>query len=576
MLSLDKTKSIEEVSSFLKGHDWIIMGKMDGLTCSLTYKNGYLYRAETRGNGIIGEDITHNAKVISSIPQQIKFKGKLVVDGEIICTYKDFKQFKDAYKNPRNFASGSIRLLDSQECATRHLTFVAWDVIEGSEEKCLSNSLAWLDKMGFEIVPFHIDYPLDTYLEGYIKSIKHLCEDLSYPIDGLVFKYDNIADYNAAGRTDHHFKGGLAYKFYDETYPTKLRNIEWTMGRTGVLTPVAIFDPIDIDGSTVERASLHNVSVMKETLGECAYIGESLEVAKANQIIPQIYSAGPHYNHEELLTAEKVPANDVIEKCPICGHEVDYIEENGVTRVYCSNPMCSGKLINRLDHFCGKKGLDIKGISKMTMEKLIDWGWVNSLGDIFNLSNHRDEWIKKSGFGVTSVDKVLKAIEEGRKCTFETYLCAIGIPLIGKVASKALMNIFHSYDEFRKAIDEKDERLYQIDGIGEVMIDTLLNFDYTEADFIFNEFIKETAAVSSTNDDNLKGKVFVITGKLTSYKNRDALKKEIESRGGKVTSSVTSKTSYLINNDVNSTSSKNVTAKKLGIPIISEEDFKNL
>ena len=291
MLSLDKTKNFDDIKFFVKNHSWIAMAKMDGLTCSLKYINGELISAETRGNGIEGEDITHNAKVISSIPQKINYKNELIVDGEIICTYEDFKPFEDTYKNPRNFASGSIRLLDSKECKKRHLTFVAWDVIshfntDGLVEKYLSCKLNFINELGFTIVP--------KLTDEYIlidKVIDFFKENCIYPIDGIVFKYDNINEYEAAGRTDHHFKGGLAYKFYDETYETNLKNIEWTMGRTGVLTPVAIFNPIDIDGSTVERASLHNLSILKEKLGQHPYEGQKLWICKKNQIIPYVEKA---------------------------------------------------------------------------------------------------------------------------------------------------------------------------------------------------------------------------------------------------------------------------------------------
>ena len=578
MLSLDKTKDIKVIESFLRGKDWIIMAKMDGLTCSLRYLDGKLVSAETRGDGIIGEDITHNAKVISSIPKTIKYKNELIVDGEIICTYENFKSFKNEYKNPRNFAAGSIRLLDSKECAKRHLTFVAWDVIKGGKYDYLSNNLSELRTEGFEVVPMFINDPKDgDELKDYINFIKIMCKNFSYPIDGVVFKYDNIEEYNKIGRTDHHFKGGLAYKFYDETYSTRLRYISWTMGRTGVLTPVAVFDPVEIDGTEVSRASLHNVSIMKETLGDCAYVGEPLEIFKSNMIIPQIYSAGPKYDYGYVIANGGVSANDAPEHCPICGGNIYFKEENNTVRAYCDNPNCEGKLINRLNHFCGKKGLDIKGLSKATLEKLINWEWVGSISDLFKLHMHQSEWIKKPGFGQASVNKILNAIESAKNCTFDKYLCALGIPLIGRVASKALMNTFKDYNSFRTAIKEKDDRLYQIAGIGEVMIDALLSFDYTEADEIFNKYIiEEEAAATPSNDNVLEGKTFVITGKVKAFKNRDELKSFIESKGGKVTGSVTSKTSYLINNDTESTTAKNQTAKKMGIPIIGEEEFKKL
>lgn len=578
MLSLNKTKNIKEIEAFIDKHDWIAMAKMDGLTCSLCYVDGSLVSAETRGNGIVGEDITHNAMVIPSIPKTIPYKEEVIIDGEIICTYENFEKFKDTYKNPRNFAAGSIRLLDSKECAKRNLTFVAWDVVKGGRYDYLSNNLSVIASWNFKAVPRFINNREDSStIEDYIEAIKRWCNIESYPIDGVVFKYDTIKEYDAAGRTDHHFKGGIAYKFYDETYSTRLRNISWTMGRTGVLTPVAIFDPIKIDGTEVSRASLHNVSVMKETLGDCAYVGEPLEVFKSNMIIPQIYSAGPKYDYGYVISHGGVSANDAPEYCPICHGDIIFKEENGITRAYCDNPNCEGKLINRLDHFVGKKGLDIKGLSKATLEKLINWEWVNSTADLFKLYIHQSEWIKKSGFGQASVNKILNAIELAKNCTFDKYLCALGIPLIGRVASKALMNTFKDYNSFRTAIKEKDDRLYQIAGIGEVMIDALLSFDYTEADEIFNKYIiEEEAAATPSNDNVLEGKTFVITGKVKAFKNRDELKSFIESKGGKVTGSVTSKTSYLINNDTESTTAKNQTAKKMGIPIIGEEEFKKL
>lgn len=584
MLSLQKTKDTEEVKIFLGEKAWIAMAKMDGLTCSLRYVNGELVSAETRGNGIIGEDVTHNAMIIPSIPKHIGTEEEIIIDGEIICTYKDFESFKENYKNPRNFASGSIRLLNSKECEQRHLTFVAWDLIK-SKSFYLTNSLTALTFWGFKVTPFLTNEYFNNNNYNYkdvIDNIKNMCKNESYPIDGIVFKYDNIAEYEAAGRTDHHFKGGIAYKFYDETYPTRLRHIDWTMGRTGVLTPVAVFDPIEIDGAEVSRASLHNVSIMRETLGDCAYVGEPLEVFKSNMIIPQIYSAGPKYNYGEVISKGGVSANDSPEFCPICHREIVFKEENGVERAYCENPVCSGKLINRLDHFCGKKGLDIKGLSKKTLEKLIDWGWINSLEDIFKLQEHRNEWIEKEGFGIASVDKILSAIDSGSCCTASKFIAAIGIPQIGKVASEDLIKVYHTYNGFRHAVDfpDEDDRLYNIKGIGEVMIKTLTTFDYTEADNIFdNHIIEIISSVPEENKDEdkkLKDKIFVITGKTIEFKNRNELKDFIESNGGKVTGSVSKKTNYLVNNDVNSTSSKNKTAKELNIPIITEKQLIDL
>ena len=578
MLSLDKTKDIKTIESFVKGHDWIAMAKMDGLTCSLHYLNGELISAETRGNGIIGEDITHNAKVIPSIPKRIDYKDELIVDGEIICTYKDFEKFQDTYKNPRNFASGSIRLLDSKECSKRHLTFVAWDIItsfnsNGLVSKFLSAKLNFIEELGFIIVPMFINSDSTdlTSINTYIDNIKKESQRLSYPIDGVVFKYDVIEDYIAAGRTDHHFKGGLAYKFYDETYPTRLKYISWTMGRTGVLTPVAIFDPIDIDGSTVERASLHNVSVMREILGDCAYVGEPLQIYKANQIIPQIAEAGPKYDYGYVISNGGVSANDVIEKCPICGGDVAYItSDDGVINAYCDNPQCNGKLINKLDHFCSKKGLDIKGVSKATLEKLIDWEWVSCFKDIYRLQEHKKEWIAKEGFGEKSVQNILDSIEKSRTNDLWRVIAAAGIPNIGVTAAKQLADYFKTYAKFRSAIED-DFDFTELPDFGEITAKTLLNFDYTEIDDVV--FYAITCNPIEEKQNKLDNVTFCITGKLHNFKNRAELKNLIESLGGKVTDSVSSKTNYLINNDINSTSSKNKTAKSLNIPILTEEEF---
>lgn len=582
MLSLQKTKDKEEIKTFLDDKEWIAMAKMDGLTCSLRYVNGELVSAETRGNGIIGEDVTHNAMVIPSIPKHIHCGNdgeELIVDGEIICTKNDFEPFKNLFKNPRNFASGSIRLLDSKICKNRHLTFVAWDCFlnnikyntsDGYTIKKLSQKLNLLKAQGFIVVP---EFNGDT-VENTIDFLKTVADLLSYPIDGIVFKYDNIAEYEAAGRTDHHFKGGIAYKFYDDEYETEVKDIEWTMGRTGQLTPVLIYNDIEIDGAICNRASLHNISVMKNTM-KGAFPGQRVYIYKANQIIPQVA-------YVQINKPDNVPVIPIPEVCPYCGAPTEIRKDYDSEVLYCTNPACSGKLINRLDHFCGKKGLDIKGLSKKTLEKLIDWGWVNSLEDIFKLQEHRKEWIEKEGFGIASVDKILTAIGEGKNCTASKFIAAIGIPQIGKVASEDLIKVYHTYNGFRHAVDfpDEDDRLYNIKGIGEVMIKTLTTFDYTEADNIFdnyiNEIISSVPEEKESKSKKLKDKIFVITGKTIEFKNRNELKDFIESNGGKVTGSVSKKTNYLVNNNINSTSSKNKTAKELNIPIITEQQLIDL
>ena len=573
MLSLDKTKNIEDIDKFLQNYDFIAMAKLDGLTCSLKYLNGELVSAETRGDGKTGEDILHNALVIPSIPKKISYWKELVIDGEIICTYSNFEKFKDKYKNPRNFASGSIRLLDSKECFSRNLTFVVWDVIKGFKNDYLHNRLLEAEKLGFTIVPWTGD---NSTTEDDISEIKELSNKKCYPIDGVVFKIESREISNELGYTAHHFNNAIAYKFYDETYSTRLKYIQWTMGRTGILTPVAVFKPIDIDGTTVERASLHNVSIMRETLGNCAYVGEPLEVAKMNQIIPQIVEAGPKYDYGYVISHGGVSANDAIEKCPYCSGEVEYKESaEGVINAYCTNSQCEGKLVNRLDHFCGKKGLDIKGLSKATLGKFIEWGWVENIEDLYYVSEKfRSDFLAKPGFGNKSVTKILNAIEESKHTTLDAFISAIGIPLIGRAVAKDLVNYFETYEDFRNAVDDKNYHFYDLNNFGEEMDKSIKNFNYAEADKISKLLFIEAPIVNKNQINNsLTGKTIVITGKLTNFKNRAELKEIIEKYGGKVVDSISAKTDILINNDVNSTSSKNKAAKERNIPIISELDF---
>ena len=580
MLSLEKTKSVDEVTAFVGKKDFLVMCKMDGLTCSLTYRNGELVSAETRGNGLVGEDILHNARVLPSIPHKIPYMDELVIDGEIICTYTDFEKFSSDYKNPRNFAAGSIRLLDSKECASRNLTFVAWDVLtpmmfnDGTEYK-LSQKLNYLIPFGFTVVPYATGpalYADDTEVEMdmFIEQVTYMAQGYGYPIDGAVIKFNDCAYGRSLGETTHHFKNALAYKFYDETYQTSLLDIEWTMGRTGVLTPVAVFEPIDVDGSTVERASLHNVSILNETLHGWGYKGQKVEVFKANMIIPQIASA----EKPEDMPQYEYPWFKRPDCCPVCGGEVKYSKLNDSMNLTCVSPTCPGKLINRLDHFCGKKGLDMKGISKATLEKLIDWGWVSDFTDIFELSIHRGEWVQKPGFGAKSVEKVLNAINIGANCELHQFIAALGIPLIGSTASKELAKHFETWEKFIEAA-EGGFAFYTLPNFGSEMHNSIVEFNYAEARLLADHYIHFNVpeVAPAPVGESLAGKTFVITGKLTHFKNRDEIKARIEALGGKVTGSVSKNTNFLINNDVNSTSSKNATAKSLGIPILSESDF---
>ena len=571
MLSLDKTKELSEVESFIGEKSFICMAKMDGLTCSLRYRDGKLVRAETRGNGQIGEDILHNALVIKNIPKRIPFvEGELTVDGEIICTNEDFIPFATEYKNPRNFASGSIRLLDSRECAKRNLSFVVWDAFgEEFRDDFLSEKLYELKSYGFTVVPYitnNLKYnTLGLSLEDIVEKIK--AYNNQYPMDGLVFKYDTTDEYEAAGRTDHHFKGGLAYKFYDEEYETTIEGIEWTMGRTGVLTPVAILTPIDIDGTEVSRANIHNITVAHETLGGVCFgwKGQKVWVYKANMIIPQISRA----EEDDERTKEYFTLPYV---CPVCGGEVETRKEVDSEMLYCANPQCEGKLVNRIEHFFGKKGLDAKGISKATISKLIDLGWVTRIGDVFTLERFKDEWTNLPGFGEKSVSNILSAIDASRNCSLESVLSGIGIPLIGRTVAKDLANRFSSYGAFKENV-KGDFDFSCISGYGYEMNKALKTFNYEELDYIVENYLNIKEDIKENYEKKLQNLVFCVTGKVNIWKNRDELSAFIESLGGKVTGSVSKNTNYLINNDVNSTSAKNNKAKELGIPIISEQTF---
>ena len=565
MLSLAKTKEINEVKNFLGDKAYICMGKMDGLTCSLTYRGGRLISAETRGNGEIGEDVLHNALVVKNIPKRIPYTDEFIVDGEIICTHTDFEPFSNEYKNPRNFASGSIRLLDSRECSKRNLTFVAWDIIE-FDMKFLSSKMQLLQEFGFTIVP----YSIEGEIEEQIKKIQNQCKELGYPIDGVVFKYDFCRAYEEAGRTDHHFKGGLAYKFYDEEYETTLKDIEWTMGRTGVLTPVAIFEPVDTDGSIIEKASLHNISVAHDTLGGLCFgwKGQKVWVYKANMIIPQISKA----EEDDEKTKEYFTLPYI---CPVCGGEVETKKEVDSEMLYCANPQCEGKLVNRIEHFFGKKGLDAKGISKATIEKLIDLGWVTRIRDMFDLSRFESEWKNLPGFGEKSVSNILRAIETCRNCDLESAIAAIGIPLIGRTVAKDLARRFTSYGAFKENVEGSFD-FSSLGGYGYEMNKSLKTFDYTELDYIVENYLNIKEEKQEEREQKLKDLTFCVTGKVKIFKNRDELSAFIESLGGKVTGSVTKNTDYLINNDTESTSAKNKKAKELNIKIIGEQAFMDL
>jgi DNA ligase (NAD+) len=567
MLSLDKTKDIQVIKSFCSQKTMICMGKMDGLTCALRYENGNLVAAETRGNGIIGENILHNALTVKNIPKKINYKGVLEVDGELICTYRDFENFSGEYKNPRNFAAGSIRLLDSQEANKRKLTFIAWDWINNPYDR-LGDALVELGKLGFTTVPYWdgIDLTKDN-IEEIMLFIKQSCDKESLPIDGLVFKYDYVKDYAAAGQTAHHFKGGMAYKFYDEEIVSYLIDIDYDLGRSGVLTPVAVFEPVDIEGSIVSRASLSNLSIMKETFGTInPAVGSKVWITKRNQIIPKIERA-----EENLDTTTFIQLPQV---CPVCGHKVEIVtSDSGVESLICPNPNCEGKLAVQIEHYCDMvKGMKIRGLSRATIEKLMDKNWLNGLSDLYCLRDCAEEWKKLSGFGEKSVENILTAVEMSKNCELWQFISALGIPLIGVAASKELANTFKTWANFSNSIKE-NFNIYTLPNFGWEMDKSIKNFDYSEADYIAEHYLNFEQPKESKKEKTLNGITVCITGKLVQYKNRKLFQDDIEAAGGKVASSVTSKTNFLITNDTTSGSSKNVTAQKLGVEIISEQDF---
>ena len=563
MLSLDKTKDIEEIKSFVGNKDWIAMLKMDGLTCSLLYENGQLVKAETRGDGEIGEDVTHNALVVPSIPKRIPYKDRLVVDGEIICKLDDFKEFEGEYKNARNFASGSIRLLDSTECANRKLTFVAWDII-GEHEGCdtLFTKLITLMKFNFITVPFCTADIAN--LEHAVDLLKEYVDVYHYPIDGLVFKWNNCAEYESAGNTGHHFRGGFAFKFYDELYETKLTDVEWTMGKTGTLTPTAIFETVQIDGCDISRASLHNISIIKKLglTNNC-----TVKISKRNEIIPQV---------EECLRDGDSPIK-IPKYCPVCGGETEVVTENASEVLMCTNSNCSGKLLGKLKFFVSKPAMNIDGLSEATLDFLIVMGWAESFKDIYNLSQYKYQWLCYDGFGEKSIDKLLASIEKSRDVKLENFICALSIDGVGKSASKTIANAFNGdfnafYEAFKDGYNWAD--LSDIGGITASNITKYLTKNEVEIVNLAAEMRFVVPKSVEAKNNPFTGKTLCVTGKLNHF-TRDSINSKIAELGAKSTGSVSKNTDYLITNEA-SGSSKYKKAVELNVFIITEEEFLNM
>lgn len=579
MLSLDKTKSVDELAKFLGDNIGILMLKLDGLTVSLRYMNGQLVSAETRGNGEIGEDILHNAKVFSNIPLQIDYQDELIVDGEAIITWDAFEKINaslpegEKYKNPRNLASGSVRQLDSKIAAERNIKFIAWKMVKGSDSNSFNKRLNILGDLGFEVTPRYI---LDRKVIGdMIDCLKGAAEHNGYPIDGMVLGYDDVSYGESLGMTGHHLRSQMAFKFYDEEVETTLKGIDWTMGKTGVLTPTAIFEPVEIDGTTVERASVHNISILKELE---LMAGDTITVYKANQIIPQIAeNISANARHKNGLYVwnhiQNVPAY-----CPVCGGMAETKKDNNSEVLMCMNPSCSGKLLGRLTHFVSKNAMNIDGLSEATLEKLIELGFVESFIDIYELRySYYNELVDLNGFGKRSVDKLIDAIEKSKNTTLDRFIYSLCIPLIGRAASKTISKYFDgSFDRFYNECCLKYFVFENLDDFGASMSDSMRKYLDDNAEMIkelAGYLTFQTVQKTNTSTANLSGKTFVITGSLNTFENRDAAKELIESLGGKVSGSVSAKTSYLVNNDINSTSGKNKKAKELGVPIITEEEL---
>ena len=574
MLSLAKCHSAEEVEQFAKGHTLVGSVKLDGLTCRLIFKDGELVRAESRGNGTIGNIITDHVKQFLNIPLHINKEGTYVIDGEALIKTDDFEELNknDEYKTPRNLASGTLGGLDTSVVKNRKLRWYAWEVVEGSKyPESFASSLMEANDLGFETVPFanltlaelNIHEAIDFFLDEAKKE--------NLPQDGVVFKFEDVEYGKSLGSTSHHFRNGIAYKIFNDSVETELLNIEWTMGKTGSLCPTAVFNPIEIEQTIVERASLHNISVMKQILGN-PWIGQHIGVFKANLIIPQI-----RWSEEDDEYAKNYI--DIPRTCPICGQPTRIIKDNDSEVLYCTNEDCKGRLLGKLTHAVSKSTLNIDGLSESTIEKFINLGWLNSIKDIYHLSDHENEMKALEGFGKRSVEKLLTSIEKSRKTSLERFLYSLSIPLLGKSASMMIADsVDYDLDTFINEMTIKGAECFRyLPGVGDSLINSLNIYwknHYSDILQLANEFTFETQkSIMSETTNELENKTFVITGSVKHYKNRDALKTDIEAHGGKVVGSISSKVNYLINNDINSTSSKNQKAKSLNVPIISEDQF---
>lgn len=567
MLSLDKTKQVDELSSWLGGKEGILSWKMDGLTVVLTYENGELLNAVTRGNGVVGEVITNNAKVFKNLPVNIPFKGRMVLRGEAIITYSEFKKInallseEEQYKNPRNLCSGSVRQLNNEITAKRNVELYAFTLVEAEGvdfKNSQQNKMEFMKEQGFQTVEYKVVTAKNIYetVEWFSEKVK----TNDFPSDGLVLLYDDISYGESLGSTAKFPRNAIAFKWADETAKTKLTEVEWSASRTGLINPVAIFEPVELEGTTVSRASVHNISIVKELkLG----IGDTIEVYKANMIIPQI---------AQNLT--KSGSLAIPDKCPVCGEKTSIHKENDVEVLFCENPDCLAKKIKSISLFVSRDAMNIDGMSEATIEKFISKGFLHELADLFKLNRYKDEIISMDGFGEKSYEKLVKAAETAKITTTAKFIYSLGIANIGLSNAKMVCKAFsNDLEKIRHAsIDE----LVEIDGVGEIIAESFVKFFANENNNHMVDDLLDIVTLEDEENDNandMEGMNFVITGSVNHFSNRSEVKELIEGRGGKVTGSVTSKTKYLINNDSTSNSSKNKKAKELGVQIITEDEF---
>ena len=573
MLSLDKTKDREALRDWLNGHEALLSWKLDGLTIVLTYENGTLSKAVTRGNGEVGEVVTNNAKTFINLPHKIAYKGKLIIRGEAVISYDDFNKINEEipeegakYKNPRNLCSGSVRQLNNEITAKRNVRFIAFNYVSqgGSDTdfKLRSEQFDFLKKQGFEVVEYH-KVTEDSILDK-ISYFAKMVANYPIPSDGLVLTYNDIEYGRSLGRTAKFPRDSIAFKWADETANTHLIDMEWSPSRTGLINPVAIFEPVELEGTTVSRASVHNVSIVKSLM---LGIGDEISVYKANMIIPQIKE---NFTKSGNLTIPKF--------CPACSEKTQIKNENGVETLYCVNEACPAKQIKRFSLFVSRDAMKIDGLSEATLEKFISVGFIKKLSDIYKLAEHKEAICNMDGFGDKSYEKLISSIEKSRDVLLPNLIYALGILNVGLSNAKIICKAF-DYD-IEKIKNATVEEIAVTDNIGDVIATSVFDFFHdSEKLSEFNELVNELNILipeKKETNSNIGGKIFVITGSLNTYENRNALKDLIESLGGKVAGSVSAKTDYLINNDVTSNSSKNKKAKELNVQIISEEDFNEL